>query len=268
VSLRHLCLATLALQSPQQKCAATRAISSPTALTPADLAEIISPTCALPGRPAKPELVYATAVPYRSMATAEGRAALVHALAHIELNAVNIALDAIWRFADMPTQYYLDWLGVAHDEARHFTLLDSHLNKLGYQYGDFAAHNGLWDMAEQTSDDVLLRMALVPRVLEARGLDASPQVREKLFSSGDKEAAAIVDVILADEVGHVKVGNDWFGWLCNRRGCDPYTTFRALTKQFNAPRLIAPLNIDARRAAGFTEAELDDMLEQTAGKRR
>lgn len=210
----------------------------------------------IPGRPERPELVSPLAVKHRSMRTAEGRAALVHALAHIEFNAINLALDAIWRFPGMPEQYYADWLQVAHEEALHFSLLASHLQKLGYRYGDFSGHNSLWDMAEKTTGDILARIALVPRTLEARGLDASPAVRAKLAQAGDGQAAQILDVILRDEIGHVAIGNRWFGWLCEARRLDPIATYASLAAQYKAPPLRGPFNLDARRAAGFSEAEL------------
>ena len=190
------------------------------------------------------------------MRTTEGRAALIHALAHIEFNAINLALDAVWRFARMPDGYYIDWLRVASEEALHFTLLSSHLQTFGFAYGDFSAHNSLWDMAEKTSSDVLARMALVPRTLEARGLDASPAVRSKLAQAGDVAAAEILDIILRDEIGHVAVGNRWFGWLCQSRGLEPVSTYARLAEHYKAPQPRGPFNMDARRAAGFTEAEL------------
>jgi len=190
------------------------------------------------------------------MHTTEGRAALIHALAHIEFNAINLALDAIWRFSGMPHEYYLDWLHVATEEALHFSLLDAHLQTLGYRYGDFPAHNGLWEMAEKTADDVLARIALVPRTLEARGLDASPPLRAKLAQAGDQAAAEILDIILRDEIGHVAIGNRWYNWLCAMRGFDPVSTYALLAAQYKAPALRGPFNLDARRAAGFSETEL------------
>jgi uncharacterized ferritin-like protein (DUF455 family) len=190
------------------------------------------------------------------MRTVEGRAALVHALAHIEFNAINLALDAIWRFAGMPDEYYADWLKVAAEEALHFSLLAAHLQTLGYQYGDFPAHNSLWDMAEKTCGDVLARIALVPRTMEARGLDASPTVRAKLAQAGDQAAAEILDVILRDEIGHVAIGNRWFGWLCATRKLDPISTYAALAAQYKAPPLRGPFNLAARKAAGFSDEEL------------
>ncbi len=210
----------------------------------------------IPGRPAKPELVSPLGVKRRSMNTLEGRAALIHALAHIEFNAINLALDAIWRFANMPEQYYADWLKVAAEEAYHFILLNTHLQTIGYQYGDFAGHNSLWEMSERTKDDVLARMALVPRTMEARGLDASPLMRNKLAQVGDIAATKILDIILRDEIGHVAIGNHWFNWLCEQRGLAPIATYDALAKQYHAPTLRKPFNMEARRLAGFTEAEL------------
>jgi uncharacterized ferritin-like protein (DUF455 family) len=211
---------------------------------------------AVPGRPRRPELVPPTAVKHRSMRTVEGRAALIHALAHIEFNAINLALDAVWRFPGMPQTYYADWLEVAAEEALHFSLLAAHLQTQGFRYGDFPAHNSLWEMAEKTEDDILARIALVPRTLEARGLDASPPVRAKLAQAGDMQAAQILDIILRDEIGHVAVGNRWYGWLCESRGLEPVATYAALTVQYKAPPLRGPFNMDARRAAGFTETEL------------
>ena len=211
----------------------------------------------IPGRPVRPELVPPLAVKRRSMRTVEGRAALIHALAHIEFNAINLALDAIWRFPLMPRDYYADWLRVATEEALHFSLLNAHLLQSGFRYGDFPAHNSLWDMAEKTQDDVLARIALVPRTLEARGLDASPAVRAKLAQAGDLAAAEILDIILRDEIGHVAIGNRWYAWLCATRGLEPVATYAALAAQYKAPPLRGPFNLEARRAAGFSEAELD-----------
>lgn len=211
---------------------------------------------AVPGRPARPELVPPRLVGRRSMATPEGRAMLVHALAHIEFNAVNLALDAIWRFPGMPPDYYSDWVRVAAEEAHHFTLLAAHLHTLGWSYGDFPGHDSLWEMVAKTSGDVLARMALVPRTMEARGLDAIPPLRAKLAQAGDEAAARILDVLLADEVGHVEIGNRWYVYLCARRGLEPVATYDRLTAQYKAPVLKGPFNVDARRQAGFTDVEL------------
>lgn len=215
----------------------------------------------IPGRPEKPELVAPQALGRRSMRTEQGRAALIHALSHIEFNAINLALDAIWRFPAMPAQYYVDWLKIAAEEALHFTMLHDHLQSLGYRYGDFTGHDSLWEMVAKTSDDVLARMALVPRTLEARGLDASPPLRAKLAQAGDLKAAAILDILLRDEIGHVAIGNRWYGWLCEQRGLEPVSTYARLTAQYQAPKLRGPFNFPARRAAGFSEAELALMAE-------
>lgn len=217
--------------------------------------QLTSPTD-IPGRPAKPRLVSPLDVKRRSMRSAEGRSALIHALTHIEFNAINLALDAIWRFDNMPEQYYIDWLKVAAEESYHFSLLNDHLKTLGYEYGSFAGHNSLWEMVERTQDDVLARMALVPRTMEARGLDASPPLRNKLAQAGDLEAAKILDIILRDEIGHVAIGNTWFNWLCSQRNLEPIETFAALCLQYNAPKLRPPFNMEARRQAGFSEDEL------------
>ena len=197
----------------------------------------------LPGCPARPELRSHLDVPKRSPFTTEGLAALLHAVTHIEFNAINLALDAIWRFGGMPRDYYLDWLKVAAEEAHHFSLLRAHLQGMGYDYGDFPAHTGLWDMCEKTEGDVLARMALVPRTLEARGLDATPPMQAKLRRVGSPDAlraVAILDIILRDEIGHVAIGNHWYRHLCDERGLEPVATYAVLAKQYGAPRFERP----------------------------
>jgi uncharacterized ferritin-like protein (DUF455 family) len=210
-----------------------------------------------PGHPRKPELVPPQQVPRRRFGTMPGRAALVHALAHIEFNAINLALDAAHRFAGMPPEYYADWLRVADEEALHFDLLNTHLATLGHAYGDFPAHAGLWDMALKTAHDPLVRMALVPRVLEARGLDATPLIVDKLKAVNDTRMVEILAIIEHDEIGHVAIGSHWFGWLCAARGLLPEPTFRTALVEYDAPPLKPPFNLAARRAAGFSEPELD-----------
>lgn len=216
----------------------------------------LTPQATIPGRPQKPTLVAPAKLKKRSMRTEAGRAALIHALAHIEFNAINLALDAIWRFADMPTQYYQDWLKVAVEEAYHFSLLQAHLDTLGYRYGDFDGHNSLWEMVEKTKGDVLARMALVPRTMEARGLDANLPLRNKIAQAGDQKAADILDIILHDEIGHVAIGNHWYHYLCTQSSLAPIDTFASLCAEYHAPKMRPPFNMDARRQAGFTEAEL------------
>ena len=210
-----------------------------------------------PGVPARPELVPPQQVPRRRADTPAGRAALVHALAQIEFNAINLALDAAHRFAGMPHGFYADWLKVADEEALHFELLNTHLATLGYAYGDFRAHTGLWDMALKTAHDPLVRMALVPRVLEARGLDATPLIVGKLRAANDMRMVEILGIIERDEIGHVAIGSRWYRWLCAARGLDPEATFRQLLVDYDAPPLKPPFNLGARRQAGFSEPELD-----------
>ena len=216
----------------------------------------IEASAGIPGRPAKPELVPPRLVGRRSMATQEGRAMLIHALAHIEFNATNLALDALWRFPGMPEDYYTDWLRVSSEEALHFSMLSAHLQTLGHAYGDFAAHDSLWEMVERTREDIVARMALVPRTLEARGLDAIPPLRAKLAQAGDLAAAKILDRILEDEIGHVAIGNHWYVYLCGQRALEPRATYDELAARYRAPVLKGPFNFEARRLAGFTESEL------------
>ncbi len=258
VEVRQSTLQLLALCQLEEKVAGVTALNQAwlTGKLHLDSASQLMANAAIPGRPAKPALVSPLHVEKRSMRTVEGRAALIHAIAHIEFNAINLALDAVWRFANMPPQYYAGWLNVAAEEAYHFTLLNTHLQKLGFSYGDFTGHNSLWEMVERTSDDVLARMALVPRTMEARGLDASPPLRKKLAQVGDMQAAEILDIILRDEIGHVAVGNHWFNWCCTQRNLEPMATFAQLCAQYNAPKLRPPFNFEARRKAGFSESEL------------
>ncbi len=214
------------------------------------------PSLNLPGRPSKPELVPPLEVPKRRMDTLEGRAILLHSLAHIEFNAMNLALDAIWRFSDMPQAYYEDWLKVAKEESYHFSLVNEHMQSLGYCYGDFPAHNSLWEMVERTSDAVIARMALVPRTMEARGLDAVPGIRDRFKQVKESRAVEILEIILHDEIGHVLIGNRWFNFLCSKAGLSPITTYRDLARKYCAPTLRGPFNVEARKQAGFTSEEL------------
>ncbi|MDD2913911.1 MAG: ferritin-like domain-containing protein [Gallionella sp.] len=213
----------------------------------------------IPGHPARPELVSPLSVKRRAMNTPEGRAAMIHALVHIEFNAINLALDALWRFPDMPRAYYADWLQVADEEVLHFTLLAAHLQALGFVYGDFTGHSGLWDMAVRTQHDVLERMALLPRTMEARGLDVTPGTRAKLLQAGDSAVGPILDIVLRDEIGHVATGNRWFNYLCGQRGLEPTATYAALVEKYNAVPRRGPFNLEARRAAGFNEQELAEL---------
>ena len=257
--LREQALNALLEQNCDRKVAAAQLLQSQSAtLSIATNALVIAPA-GLPGAPAQPELCSHLDLRKRSPFTAEGLASLLHSVAHIEFNAINLALDAIWRFEGMPDAYYLDWLLVAAEEARHFSLLRALLQTMGHDYGDFPAHTGLWDMTEKTQDDVLARMALVPRTLEARGLDATPPMQAKLRKVGTPHAlraVEILDVILRDEIGHVAIGNYWYRHLCNQRGLEPVATYALLAFQYGAPRLKGPLNLQDRRKAGFDDAEL------------
>ena len=258
MSLRPRALQVLQMPDPQAKAAAARellAVARSTGIAVDPAAQIDEPS-GLPGRPPLPRLVPVAQVAQRSPYTLPGRAALLHAIAHIEFNAINLALDAVWRFAGMPERYYLDWLQVAGEEAFHFTLLREHLATLGHAYGDFDAHDGLWRMTDATKHDIVARMALVPRTLEARGLDATPPLQKKLQRAGDARAVEILDVFLREEIGHVAIGNRWYHWLCERDGLDAASLYPQLVERYAAPRLRPPFNLDARRAAGFTDTEL------------
>jgi len=253
---RRHALAILALSDPLAKAAQARALFADLTDAAIDPDARLAAAAPLPGRPPLPRLVPAKEVPTRSPFTPDGRAALLHAVTHIEFNAINLALDAVWRFARMPVAFYRDWLRVASEEALHFTLLREHLVTLGSDYGAFDAHDGLWAMTQRTAHDVAARMALVPRTLEARGLDATPPMQAKLRKAGDLRAVEILELILCDEVGHVAIGNHWYRWLCERDGLDPVARYAELAQRYQAPRLRPPFNHAARLAAGFTEAEI------------
>lgn len=260
MELRQRALDLLGLTDIEQKPLKTLALHAQAATLDIATAAALTPEQTLPGHPDRPLLLAPTEVRRRSPATPEGRTVLIHAIAHIEFNAINLALDAIWRFPGMPEAYYRDWLRVAAEEAKHFSLLRQHLrSRLGHDYGDFPAHQGLWTMCEKTAHDITARMALVPRTLEARGLDATPLIQHKLRSTGAPDALAaveILNIILHEEIGHVAIGNHWYRWLCARQGLDPVRHYAVLARQHAAPRAKPPLNEPARLAAGFTETEL------------
>lgn len=282
ISIRSEALRTLCLADPADKCAQVHAlvVAAKAGSLPWDTDSPLhpDPQLPLPGRPALPALIDPALVPTRSPFTTEGRAALLHAICHIEFNAINLALDAVWRFAGMPEAFYRDWLRVAAEEAEHFSLLHNHLRTLHscqnqpYQYGDFAAHDGLWAMCEKTAGDITARMALVPRTLEARGLDATPLIQAKLRKVGAPNSKGVsgapdalvmcdlLDIILRDEVGHVAIGNHWYAWLCTRQKLDPIAHYKVLARHHAAPRLKPPFNQEARRQAGFSDEELAFLL--------
>jgi uncharacterized ferritin-like protein (DUF455 family) len=211
----------------------------------------------VPGRPNKPILVSPREVPRRKLSSEEGRIALIHAIAHIEFNAINLALDAMYRFQDMPIEYYKDWMQVAFEEAQHFTMLNKRLQSLGCAYGDMVAHNGLWEMALKTQHSVLTRMALVPRVLEARGLDVTPGMIKRLQGCGDTETVDILKIIFEQEIGHVAIGTRWFNFACEQESKVPDETFQELLKEYMAGELRGPFELEARQKAGFSKNELE-----------
>lgn len=220
-----------------------------------------------PGRPDKPELVNAKHLARRGLGTQAGRIALLHSLAHIEFNAINLALDAVYRFRDVPTAYVTDWLKVASDEGEHFLLVLNRLRVLGSDYGALPAHTGLWDMARQTDHDILVRMALVPRILEARGLDVAPPMIKKLQAQGDTDSAAILQRIYTDEITHVEIGNRWFRHVCEDRGLNGAEVFRDLLAGPNSAYLRSPFNDEARLQAGFSVEEMQVIREMEAAHR-
>lgn len=247
---------------PPAKLALTAAVTARVAAgeAPTDVDHRILPLAA-PGRPARPVLVAPRELKQRKLTTPLGRAALVHAVAHIEFNAINLAWDAAYRFRHAGIDYLRDWASVAADEARHFALLQQRLLEMGHSYGDFPAHNGLWETAVDTAADFVARMALVPRVLEARGLDVTPGMIERLRVAGDDATVAALEVILAEELRHVAIGDRWYRWACAKAGLDAEPHFRRLVEgQFRSLR--GPFNRAARLAAGFSPAELAWLVAQ------
>ncbi len=208
------------------------------------------------GRPALPILVHPAEVKRRRLGSQAGRVALIHAIAHIEFNAINLALDAAYRFRGMPSAFYTDWLRVAADESRHFTMLADRLRELDSFYGALPAHGGLWAMAVETDYDSMARMALVPRVLEARGLDVTPGMITRLEKVGDERTVKILRQILHEEIEHVLIGNRWFTYICEQRALEPQPTFSSLLRRHGRIALRGPFNRPARLAAGFTAAEM------------
>ena len=250
----HACLQ---LAEPAQKIAATEQLARDFAAGALHGRDRAAPLpIGAPGRPPMPRLVAPRLLPQRGLGSSAGRVGLIHAVAHIEFNAINLALDAVYRFRGMPADYYRDWIGVAADEARHFALLRARLSELGAAYGDLDAHDGWWDMAVKTSESCMARMALVPRVLEARGLDVTPGMIVRVRAAGDERTAAILELILREEVAHVAAGSRWFAWCCAQAGCEAEATFAALIAQHARGAVRGPFNVEARLAAGFSAEEL------------
>lgn len=256
LDIRQRALELLLLTVPKDKVHGVAVLAEQAATTAIHISRHALDVPEFPGRPDKPDLVAPRDLPRRRNTAESGHAALIHAITHIEFNAINLALDAIARFADMPEDFYRDWLRVAAEEATHFTLLNAHLGESGKGYGDFPAHDGMWEMARKTHHDPLIRMALVPRVLEARGLDVTPKMMDKLRASGDLKAVDILELILREEIGHVAIGTRWFNYLCDQRQLDPLSTFSDLLNSYFAGELRGPFHDEARKQAGFTEAEM------------
>ncbi|NLB14270.1 MAG: ferritin-like domain-containing protein [Gammaproteobacteria bacterium] len=270
-SLQHAAAHCLALRDPGEKVATTRAAAAQFFSGGLPLADESNwpaiPDPAVVGRPDRPLLVPPRQLAARGLGSDEGRAAFLHAIAHIEFNAINLAWDAVLRFPGMPADYYADWVSCADDEARHHLMLVGRLADFGHAYGDFDAHDGLWEMARRTAHSCLERMALVPRVLEARGLDVTPAMIERLTALGDAPTVAILEVILREEVAHVAAGTRWFRHLCEREGREPRSTFRDLLRQHGRGFIRGPFNLDARRAAGFDDEELAGLEAAVAAAR-
>lgn len=209
------------------------------------------------GRPEQPELIDPKKVAKRSFNTEQGRLALIHSFAHIEFNAINLALDAAYRFRQLPHRFISDWLQVAYEEAKHFRLLNDCLISRGSHYGAWSAHGGLWHMAQQTSHSLVHRMAMVPRVMEARGLDVTPSMINKFVQFGDQEMADILKIIYQEEIGHVAIGNHWYHHACQAENIDPHTTFHQLIEHHLKGRLRGRFNMSARIEAGFEQHELE-----------
>lgn len=269
--LRRQALDALLLPDPCSKVTAVESINLEGDYfidTEADY-QAIAARAPIPGRPVKPALVDPKTVGMRSVQTPEGRAILLHAIAHIEFNAINLHLDIVWRFPHQSEAFYIDWINVAKEEAKHFRLLRQRLGAMGYDYGAFTAHNGLWEMAERTENDLLARLALVPRTLEARGLDVTPAIQQRLAQVGDDKSVAILDIILEEEIGHVDIGNRWYMSECQSRNLDPIETYAALIDQYAVTSLRGPFNKEARKQAGFSDGDLAwlESLEQHSKKR-
>ena len=221
----------------------------------------------VPGRPDKPELVAPSDVPRRGFDSKIARVRLVHAIAHIEFNAINLAMDAVYRFQAMPPQYYVDWMSVAVEEAKHFSLLEQYLNDNESCYGEYAAHNGLWEMAIKTDHDVVIRMALVPRVLEARGLDVTPGMIGRLKKVNDKELVSILEIIHKEEIGHVRIGTTWFNYVCEQRELNAEASFSNILDEYMKGSSFGPFDDESRKQAGFTKLEMQDLMTRTTGQK-
>ena len=254
-SLRAGAIAAIASADLDRKVALTRETHRLWNERVLSLRSPLDPPCPVrPGRPEKPDLVAPNRMKKRSLHTLHGRIALLHAICHIELNAVDLALDIVARFADrpVPRSFFDGWLQVAFEEAKHFMMVRDRLRELGADYGDLPAHDGLWEAAHSTRNDLNARLAVVPLILEARGLDVTPSMRDNLRELGDEKSAAVFDVIYEDEKGHVAIGAKWFRFLCARERKDPAAAFRDLVRANFRGGLKPPFNDLARAEAGLT----------------
>ncbi len=265
-----LALRALQVRDPERKCECVERLLEAWRLgeLEVDLGAAAPVRVGMPGRPERPHLVRPQDLPRRGLHTAAGRQALLHAVTHIEFNAINLALDAVYRFRGLPPEFISDWLQVAAEEARHFRMLARRLEEAGSRYGALPAHNGLWEMAVRTDTDAMERMALVPRVLEARGLDVTPGMIRRLETAGDMASVAVLRVIQREEVSHVAIGTQWFRHLARQRGADPEKTFLELLARHMPGRVRPPFALDARLAAGFSHTEMAALEAQAEPKGR
>jgi len=255
------------INDPFEKASSTRVLYQRWLANELDTVSLNDPVRIInPGRPERPLLVSPRKVPKRSFNSRQGLTRLAHAIAHIEFNAINLALDAVYRFRSMPHDYYSDWLRVAAEESSHFLMLARYLQTNDAHYGDNDAHNGLWEMALKTDKDVMVRMALVPRVLEARGLDVTPAMINKLEKVGERQLVDILKVIHSEEIGHVLIGTRWFNFSCKQRGLSPGKVFVELLDEYMNGVIQGPFDEDSRLQAGFTEDEMQHLVEMSRKK--
>jgi len=210
-----------------------------------------------PGHPDKPVLITPKDVPRRNIQTVEGKAAMIHSFAHIEFNAINLVWDLICRFQGMSEEFYFDWTQVVAEEIKHFKLLRDRLNDIDYDYGDFPAHDGLWIIAEKTKHDLLLRLAVVPRIMEARGLDVTPSLIERFRHIKDEKTISVLEVILKEEIGHVSIGTKWYKYMCEKSNLNSEEKFKQILNEFLPTAKTKNINHKARLLAGFNQTEID-----------
>jgi len=266
-NLFEAALYSIRITDPFEKASAAQALYKQWSANELDAASLNEPGRILnPGRPERPRLVDPRQVPERGFKSRQGQMKLAHAIAHIEFNAINLALDAVYRFRGMPHDFYTDWLGVAAEESRHFMMLAEYLENNDAHYGDYDAHNGLWEMALKTDHDVMVRMALVPRVLEARGLDVTPAMIGKLGKAGEQELVDILKVIHREEIGHVLTGTRWFNYVCGQRALSPRIIFTGLLDEYMKGAVFGPFDEASRIQAGFTEDEMQHLVQMSKRK--